>query len=67
MVLTVFNYLRKTLCLRRAHSGTKRAFSMAGGSADDARNVLAVEDTKINVLCFHPTKAVLRSYEFKPQ
>jgi len=52
MVLTIFNYLRKTLCLRRVHNGTKRAFAMAGGSADDARNVLAVEDTKINVLCF---------------
>lgn len=38
---------------------------MAGGSADDAKNILAVEDTKIVVLSFHPKKAVLRSYEFK--
>ena len=40
---------------------------MAGGSADDSKNVLVVEDTKVLVLCFQPKKAVLRSYEFNPK
>lgn len=40
---------------------------MAGGSADDSKNVLTVEDTKVVVLSFYPKKTVLRSYEFKPK